>query len=111
MKVVFPLPNGNAIVIMKPESHLDSSLSLTSAGKGFGDPGFYFVIHEGDGIAWARYLCALKERISVYPAEHNTVRADHILWIWGKRFLRLHYRVRVAADKPVPPIEEAESVI
>jgi hypothetical protein len=111
VKVVFPLPNGNAIVIMKPESHPDGSFSLTSAGKGFGDPGFYFVVHARDGIAWARYVLALKERISVYPAERDTVRADHVLWIWGKQFLRLHYRMRVAANKPLAADEETKGVI
>jgi len=45
------LPNGNAIVIMKPESHPDGSFSLTSTGEGFGDPGFYFVVHARDGMA------------------------------------------------------------
>jgi hypothetical protein len=111
VKVVFPLPNGNAVVIMKPESYLDGSLSLTSAGNGFGDPGFYFVNHDRDGKVWARYVHALKERISVYHAEHNTVRADHILWIWGRQFLRLHYRMRVTAERGVPAIQEAKCTI
>ena len=98
VKVVFPLPNGNAIVVMKPESHPDGSLSLTSAGKGFGDPGFYFTVHGQDGKTWARYVRAMQEKITVYPAERNTSRADHILWIWRKQFLRLHYRM---SPKPV----------
>jgi hypothetical protein len=51
VKVVFPLPNGNAIVLMKPEAHADGSFSVTSAGRGFGDPGFYFVVHGEGGIA------------------------------------------------------------
>ena len=55
IKVVFPLPNGNAIVIMKPEAHADGSLSVTSSGRAFGDPGF---------ILWCmaetiRYGCAI----------------------------------------------------
>jgi hypothetical protein len=98
VKVVFPLPNGNAIVVMKAESHPDGSLSLTSAGKGFGDPGFYFTVHGRDGKAWARYVRAMQEKITVYPAERNTSRADHVLWIWRKQFLRLHYRM---SQRPV----------
>jgi hypothetical protein len=93
VKVLFPLPNGNAIVLMKPESHADGSLSLTSAGKGFGDPGFYFTVHGREGKVWARYVKAMQERITVYPAERNTARADHVLWFWRKQFLRLHYRM------------------
>jgi hypothetical protein len=79
IKVVFPLPNGNAMVIMKPQVHSDGSLSLTSAGDNFGDPGFYFVVHGEDGMVWARYLRSMKETIHVYAAESDTARADHIL--------------------------------
>ena len=97
VKVVFPLPNGNAIVLMKPEAHADGSFSVTSTGSGFGDPGFYFTLHDENGLAWARYVKSLKEVIHVYAAEPGTVRADHILWIWGLEFLRLHYRMRAEA--------------
>lgn len=93
VKVVFPLPNGNAIVIMQPEAHADGSLSVTSSGASFGDPGFYFVVHGERGLAWARYVQSLKETIRVYAAERGMVRADHVLQIWGAQFLRLHYRL------------------
>lgn len=98
VKVVFPLPNGNAIVLMKPESHADGSFSVTSAGERFGDPGFYFVVHGQNGMAWARYVPSMTERITVYPDTANTARADHVLWFFGKEFLRLHYRMRIAAS-------------
>lgn len=93
VKVVFPLPNGNAMVIMKPESYQDGSFSLISSGSRFGDPGFYFVVHSNDGTAWARYVRSMQERITVYSAERGTTRADHELKLWGKQFLRLHYRM------------------
>ena len=105
VKVMFPLPNGNALVIMRPEVHEDGSLSVTSSGKVFGDPGFYFVVHNGTGLAWARYLPSFKETIRVYDSESaseaNSVRADHVLWIWGLQFLRLHYRMRPRAPAHV----------
>ena len=94
IKVVFPLPNGNAIVIMHPRVLDDGSLILTSAGRSFGDPGFYFTVHAHDGTIWARYLAAMKETIHVYPAEPAVTRADHVLRLWGKEFLRLHYRMQ-----------------
>ena len=94
VKVVFPLPNGNAIVVMRPESHPDGYFTLTSAGKRFGDPGFYLVVHGENGMAWARYVRAMTEKITVYASERDTARADHQLWFWGKQFLRLHYRMR-----------------
>ena len=94
VKVVFPLPNGNAIVFMKPEVHSDGAFTLTSAGCEFGDPGFYFVVHGENGTAWARYLKSLHETIHAYSDERGAVRAEHSLTLWGKEFLRLHYRMR-----------------
>ena len=93
VKVVFPLPNGNAIVLMNALAGDDGSLTLQSIGDQFGDPGFYFVVHDGTGAIWARYVSSMKEEIRVYAAESGIVRADHTLWIWGQRFLRLHYRM------------------
>lgn len=103
VKVVFPLPNGNAIVMMKAVGHVDGSLSVQSMGDGFGDAGFYFTVRGTDGTMYARYVRTMKEEIRVYPAEQNTVRADHTLWLWGKQFLRLHYRMkrRVPAAPPL----------
>ena len=92
IKVVFPLPNGRAIVIMRPQVHPDGSLTVISDGREFGDPGFYFIA-EQEGTAWARYVRTMKESIHVYAAEAETVRADHTLRIWGRAFLRLHYRL------------------
>jgi hypothetical protein len=102
VKVVFPLPNGNAIVIMKPEVHPDGSFSLTSAGREFGEPGFYFVVRNANGSTSSRYVRALHEVIRVYAAEDAGVRADHVLKLWGMTFLRLHYRLRKkAAPSPM----------
>jgi hypothetical protein len=92
VKVVFPLPNGNAMVIMRPVAHEDGSFSVVSHGNVFGDPGFYFTVHSTRGVR-ARYLKTLRETIRVYSAEENTVRADHVLTLRKLTFLRLHYRM------------------
>ncbi len=96
VKVVFPLPNGNAMVLMRPEAHPDGSFSVVSAGREFGDPGFYFTVRDGAGRVWARYVRSLKEGIRVFPAKGGIVRADHVLTLWGATFLRLHYRLQAA---------------
>ncbi|MEJ7810002.1 MAG: hypothetical protein WKG32_06225 [Gemmatimonadaceae bacterium] len=93
VRVVFPLPNGNAMVVMRPVAHEDGSFSVVSAGRSFGEPGFYFTVHGREAV-WARYLQALRETIRVYAAEDGGVRADHVLTLWGATFLRLHYRLR-----------------
>jgi hypothetical protein len=93
VRVVFPLPNGNAIVIMRPVAHADGSLSLVSAGTGFGSAGFYFTVHDRKGVVWARYLRSVRESIRVYQCAGD-LRADHVLTLWGATFLQLHYRLR-----------------
>jgi len=99
VRVVFPLPNGNAIVIMRPLARPDGSLLLVSAGDRFGGPGFYFTVHGRNGVVWARHLCALRESIHVYGS-HDEVRADHVLALFGATFLRLHYRLRSRRQHP-----------
>jgi hypothetical protein len=94
LKVVFPLPNGNALVIMKPSALQDGSLHLASEGRRFGDPGFYFTVREGDGTLAVRYVRTMQETIRVYESGAGEARADHTLRIWGLTFLRLHYRLR-----------------
>jgi hypothetical protein len=94
---VFPLPNGNAMVIMRPSAGEDGSFSVVSAGERFGDPGFYFTVQTRSGEVWARYVRQLREQIKVYAAPGG-LRADHVVSIWGFTFLRLHYRLRLACE-------------
>ena len=98
LKVAFPLPNGNALVIMKPVLHEDGSLSLVSSGRHFGDPGFYFTVRRDDGRLSARYVPTMRETIRVHDSGVHEARADHVLTIWGLVFLRLHYRLRRQAN-------------
>lgn len=93
VRVVFPLPRGNAIVIMRPSIGADGSLTLISAGRAFGSPGFYFTVHSPHGRVWAKYVRAMRESIRVYE-DGDEVRAEHVLTLSGLTFLRLHYRLR-----------------
>jgi len=94
LKVVFPLPNGNASVIMTHQVKEDGSLLLSSDGKKFGDNGFYFFLTNHKGKYWARYVRAMHEWIHVYVDEEGHLRADHNLNFYGLRFLNLHYLMR-----------------
>ncbi len=49
IKAVFPLPKGNATVIMSPSIGRNGELQLFSSGKEFGDPGFYFLLEDSKG--------------------------------------------------------------
>ena len=94
VKVTFPLPNGNAIVIMRPQQTTFNGLRLVSAGQEFGEPGFYFTVHRKKSRIWARYVRAMQESIDVYCGLDGVCRADHVLRLFGKVFLRLHYAMR-----------------
>ncbi len=98
VKTVFPLPNGNAIVLLRPEIGPNGSLILASEGKEFGDPGFYFTVHRPDGTVIARYLRRFRERIHVYAAPGGVVRADHTMSLFGWQCLHLHYRLKRSAN-------------
>ena len=41
VKVVFPMPHGNATVILRPSLDRNGEFELSSAGQAFGDVGFY----------------------------------------------------------------------
>ncbi|MDQ4122550.1 MAG: hypothetical protein M3209_14020 [Acidobacteriota bacterium] len=98
MKVVFPLPNGNATVIMKPQQNSDGSLTLISAGEGFGEPGFYFIVKKNKTEAWVKYLRAMKESIRIFVDENEQLYAEHILKLYGATFLKLHYRMTLSSE-------------
>jgi hypothetical protein len=107
VKVVFPLPNGSAMVIMRPEFDAHGVFSVVSDGNAFGDPGFYFVVHRGGGAVRARYVRSMKETIRVDGSRAGELRADHLLKIWGAEFLRIHYRLRkVGAESSAAAIHE-----
>jgi len=103
VRVVFPLPNGNANVFLRPIADPDGALTVLSRGRRYGEPGFYFTVRRPGGRMWARYVRTMQESIRVYPAGEDEVRADHVMWLWGLVFLRLHYRLRPkGARGPLP---------
>jgi hypothetical protein len=107
VKVVFPLNGGNATVLLRPVVEADGSLKLISAGKRFGDPGFYRVSgrHERARV-W--HVTPLVETFHVYPDADRSVRTDHHLSWWGLSVLHLHYHITPAS--PSAPAALAEAV-
>jgi hypothetical protein len=93
LKVVFPLPNRNASVIMTKKVEKDGSLVLCSDGKKFGQNGFYFTLTNHKGDHWARFVGSMHEWIRVYEDDEKILRADHNLNFYGMRFLDLHYKM------------------
>lgn len=105
VKVVFPLPNGNAAIFLRPRVDADGGLSLVSDGKRFGDPGFYFTVVAGPDACWARYVRTMKESLAL-RVEGSTVRASHRFRVFGLPFLELQYAI---ARKPGASSKQVES--
>jgi hypothetical protein len=93
VKVVFPLPNGSATVLLRPSAASDGALVLESSGRAFGDPGFYFVVTRSRDEVWARPVRSFRERLCVYVDDAGMLRTDHHFSLWGIPFLHLHYRL------------------
>ena len=104
VKVVFPVMGGNATVLLRPEVRADGSLDLISAGRKFGDPGFYRVTGAGGGRARVWYVSPFQERFHVYRDTDGSVRTDHHLRWWGMPVLHLHYHITESeAARPSSP--------
>ncbi len=98
VKVVFPLPRGNATVVMSVAVGEQGDLCLESHGAAFGSPGFYFLLRDSKGRHWAQYIRTFREKIRVYVDDESVLRADHVLTLWGRRVLQLHYKISRRTD-------------
>ena len=98
VKVVFPMPNGNATVVLRPEVASDGALILDSSGRTFGDAGFYRMQRmSGDRLrVWQ--IKTLKEHFRVFVDDAGVVRCDHHVRFLGLPVLSLHYKIFKRAD-------------
>jgi hypothetical protein len=92
IRVVFPLPKGNPIIVLRPRADANSGLSLVSDGRRFGDPGFYFTVVAEPGEVWVRYVRTMKERLSL-RVEGSALAASHSFAVFGLPFLELRYDI------------------
>ena len=93
LKVVFPLPRGNATVVMNVHVSEDGALSLVSKGAKFGDAGFYFLLTNSKDRYFAKYIPTLNETIRVFVDEEGVLRADHVVNMCSTKALHLHYKI------------------
>ena len=94
VKAVFPMPDGNATVILRPVNE-GTGLRLTSVGGEFGDAGFYRVQRSGDGLRVWR-VAHLHDTFALYVDHEGCVRCDHKIRFLGIRVITLHYRMAAA---------------
>jgi hypothetical protein len=93
VKVVFPMPNGNATVILRPGVRSDGSLTLESGGRGIGGAGFYRLQARGPDAVRVWYIRTLRESFHVYVDTEGVLRCDHSVRFLGLPVLRLHYKI------------------
>jgi hypothetical protein len=99
VKVVFPMPNGNATVILRPDNDDGSGFRLASVGRGFGDVGFYRVTKDAGGLrVW--YIASLHETFRLYVDADDAVRCEHDVRFLGFHVLTLHYRIAPVKAAP-----------
>jgi hypothetical protein len=93
VKVVFPMPRGNATVILRPQAHPDGSFTLDSSGRRFGEAGFYRVsVRDPDRLRVWR-VRTLKEHFRLFVDPQGVLRCDHTVRFLGLPVLRLHYKI------------------
>ncbi len=92
VKVVFPLPQGSATVILKPVNSTKGSFKLVSEGRRFGGPGYYRIHRLSNRSIRVKYI-PIEETIHVYVDDNDVLRTDHLFNFWGRRFLTLHYKI------------------
>lgn len=94
VKAVFPLPNGNATVIMSPSVGPNGELRLDSSGKKFGDPGFYFLLSDSKGGLWSQYVSSFRDHLDVRCDEEKII-ARQTLTLWRQTVLSFSYEIRI----------------
>ncbi len=98
VKVVFPLPRGNATVVLKPGHDEEGRFTLVSSGTAFGEPGFYRVLELDEHTLKVLRLGSLRERFVVYLDEEGTLRCNHTVRFLGMTMLELHYAMHPSPD-------------
>jgi len=93
VKAVFPLPNGNATVLMKPQVGTQGELILDSSGNQWGEAGFYFLLQDTKEKYWARFIPSFKDKL-VVQAYANGLIANQQLKLWGLPVVTISYAIK-----------------
>ncbi|GGE87560.1 hypothetical protein SAMN05443634_107119 [Chishuiella changwenlii] len=98
IKAVFPLPKGNATVILNPSVGNNGELILDSSGKKYGDAGFYFLLNDRGGNYWSRFVSTFKDKLVVYEDENGSLYAKQNLEIWKNNVATFTYKIILKND-------------
>ncbi|AEA45575.1 hypothetical protein [Fluviicola taffensis] len=98
VKAVFPLPKGNATVIMSTSVGHNGELILDASGEKFGDPGFYFLLNDSKGNFWSQYIRSFRDQLKVYT-DNEKIVAEQTLTLWNRQVLRFNYEIKHTEKK------------
>lgn len=93
IKAIFPLPNGNATVILSPRVGGSGELILESSGKHIGDGGFYFLLKDPKGQLWTKFIKSFKDKL-VVRSVNERISATQTLTLWDLRVLEFEYAIK-----------------
>lgn len=93
VKAIFPLPKGNATVILKPSVGEKNELILNSSGNKFGDAGFYFLLNDSKGNCWSKYIKSFTDKLIVSD-ENEKLKAKQTLKLWRLKVARFEYEMK-----------------
>ncbi|MAL58824.1 MAG: hypothetical protein CMC14_02130 [Flavobacteriaceae bacterium] len=93
IKAIFPLPNGNATVILKPSVGKNGELILESSGRKIGDSGFYFLLNDSKGNIWTKFIKSFKDKL-VVKSENEGIIAVQTLTLWNLKVLTFIYHIK-----------------
>lgn len=93
IKAIFPLPNGNATVILTPSVGTSGELILDSSGQRIGDSGFYFLLRDSKGQLWSKFIKSFKDKL-VVKIVNDRITATQTLTLWNLKVLEFEYEIK-----------------
>lgn len=92
VKAVFPLPNGNATVLMNPSVRENGELILDSSGEKFGDAGFYFLLKDSKNEYWSQFISSFRDKL-IIGSQNEVIIAEQTLTLWHLKVLTFNYKI------------------
>ncbi|PWJ37906.1 phasin family protein [Sediminitomix flava] len=92
IKAIFPLPNGNATVILTPKIGSNGELILDSSGQKLGDNGFYFLLKDSENQLWAKFIKSFTDKL-VVRSQNGKITATQTMNLWNLKVLKFEYEI------------------
>lgn len=90
IKAIFPLPKGNATVIMRPSVGKKQELILDASGNKFGKEGFYFLLNDSKNNHWVRFISSFRNKL-IISESNKKITAKQLLTLWRLKVAEFYY--------------------